>query len=97
VVAFQLGVKDISLIKTQGLIDGKWVDAKDGGRIAVSSESFTGACAQILRRNDLIDPATSEELGTVPEMGLTETREAIEAASKAFQSWGRTTAKVTIS
>ena len=29
------------------------------------------------------DPATTEELGTVPEMGIEETKEAIEAASKA--------------
>lgn len=40
------------------------------------------------------DPATLEELGTVPEMGLSETMEAIEAASKAFPAWSRTTAKV---
>jgi len=42
----------------------------------------------------LVDPATNEELGTVPEMGLEETKEAIEAASRAFVSWSRTTAKV---
>jgi succinate-semialdehyde dehydrogenase/glutarate-semialdehyde dehydrogenase len=41
-----------------------------------------------------LDPATNEELGTVPEMGMEETKEAIEAASRAFASWSRTTAKV---
>ena len=41
-----------------------------------------------------IDPATTEELGTVPEMGLEETKEAIEAASKAFKTWSKTTGKV---
>jgi len=40
------------------------------------------------------DPATNEELGTVPEMSLEETKQAIEAASKAFPAWSRTTAKV---
>jgi len=45
-------------------------------------------------RTALADPATNEELGTVPEMGLEETKEAIEAASKAFPAWSRTTAKV---
>jgi succinate-semialdehyde dehydrogenase/glutarate-semialdehyde dehydrogenase len=40
------------------------------------------------------DPATAEELGKVPEMGIAETREAIEAAANAFKSWGKTTAKV---
>ncbi|KAG6378997.1 succinate-semialdehyde dehydrogenase [Boletus reticuloceps] len=40
-----------------------------------------------------IDPATEEELGTVPEMGPEETEVAITAAAKAFQTWGKTTAK----
>ncbi|PBK77126.1 succinate-semialdehyde dehydrogenase [Armillaria solidipes] len=69
------GLKDPSLIKTQGFVDGKWIDAKDGATISVTN------------------PATLEELGTVPEMGLSETMEAIEAASKAFPAWSRTTAK----
>lgn len=30
----------------------------------------------------------------MPEMGLEETRQAIEAASKAFKTWSKTTAKV---
>ena len=30
----------------------------------------------------------------MPEMGLDETKEAIDAASKAFASWSKTTAKV---
>ncbi|KAJ7042760.1 succinic semialdehyde dehydrogenase [Mycena alexandri] len=69
------GLKDFSLIKTQGFIDGKWVDAKSGEKITV------------------INPATLEELGTVPEMGLAETKEAIDAASKALPEWSKTTAK----
>ena len=36
----QFGLKDSSLIRTQGLIDGKWVDAKEGGKIAVISELY---------------------------------------------------------
>ncbi|KAF6761960.1 succinic semialdehyde dehydrogenase [Ephemerocybe angulata] len=39
------------------------------------------------------NPATNDELGTVPEMGLEETKEAIEAAARAFPAWSRTTAK----
>jgi succinate-semialdehyde dehydrogenase/glutarate-semialdehyde dehydrogenase len=39
------------------------------------------------------NPATHKELGTVPEMGLVETRDAIAAAAKAFKTWGKTTAK----
>ena len=40
------------------------------------------------------DPATNEVLGNIPEMGLTETTTAIQAASKAFVGWSKTTAKV---
>ena len=43
-----------------------------------------------------IDPATEEELGRVPEMGLEETKAAIAAAAKAFQTWGKTIAKVSL-
>lgn len=69
------GLKDAGLIKTQGYIDGKWVDAQNSETILVTN------------------PATEEELGTVPEMGLEETQAAISAAGKAFKIWGKTTAK----
>jgi len=39
------------------------------------------------------DPASNDIVGTVPKMGVEETRRAIEAASRAFESWKRTTAK----
>ncbi|KAJ7075659.1 succinate-semialdehyde dehydrogenase [Mycena belliarum] len=39
------------------------------------------------------NPATLEELGTVPEMGLAETKAAIDAAAKALPEWSKTTAK----
>jgi succinate-semialdehyde dehydrogenase/glutarate-semialdehyde dehydrogenase len=45
-------------------------------------------------RQLLVDPATLEELGSVPDMGITETTEAINAATKAFATWSKTTAKV---
>ncbi|KIK67577.1 hypothetical protein GYMLUDRAFT_36313 [Collybiopsis luxurians FD-317 M1] len=73
--AASFGLKDPSLIKFQGLINGKWLDAKDGAKIVV--------------RN----PATNEELGTVPEMGLAEAKEAIDAAAAALPAWSATTAK----
>ncbi|KAF9450164.1 succinate-semialdehyde dehydrogenase [Macrolepiota fuliginosa MF-IS2] len=69
------GLKDPSLIKFQGHINGKWVDAHNGEKIVVTN------------------PATDEELGTVPDMGLAETQEAINAAAAAFPTWSRTTAK----
>jgi succinate-semialdehyde dehydrogenase/glutarate-semialdehyde dehydrogenase len=39
------------------------------------------------------NPATRENIGTVPDMGVTETRQAIEAASRAFPAWAALTAK----
>ena len=41
----------------------------------------------------VINPATAERLGTVPELGAAETRRAIEAARAAFPSWAGKTAK----
>ena len=56
--------------------------------LPLSSSPLTYRC------NVCLDPATAEELGTVPEMGLAETKQAIDAASKAFKTWSKTTAKV---
>ncbi|WP_050461045.1 NADP-dependent succinate-semialdehyde dehydrogenase [Herbaspirillum autotrophicum] len=39
------------------------------------------------------NPATGEQLGTVPKMGAAETRRAIAAADAAWQGWRRKTAK----
>jgi succinate-semialdehyde dehydrogenase / glutarate-semialdehyde dehydrogenase len=39
------------------------------------------------------DPASGDVIGTVPRMGAAETRRAIEAAARAFESWRHTTAK----
>ena len=42
---------------------------------------------------DVINPATGEKIGTVPDMGASETRRAIEAAAAAFPAWAGRTAK----
>ncbi|MBI4263580.1 MAG: NADP-dependent succinate-semialdehyde dehydrogenase [Acidobacteria bacterium] len=39
------------------------------------------------------NPATGEVIGTVPKLGAVETREAIEAAARAWPAWRRKTAK----
>mmetsp|Transcript_4424 Transcript_4424/g.6632 ORF Transcript_4424/g.6632 Transcript_4424/m.6632 type:complete len:511 (-) Transcript_4424:67-1599(-) len=39
------------------------------------------------------NPATGEEIARVPDLGEEETNLAIDAAHKAFQSWGKTTGK----
>src|SRR5215468_2071690 len=41
----------------------------------------------------IVNPATREPLGTVPDMGIAETRQAIEAAARAFPAWAAYTAK----
>lgn len=47
-----------------------------------------------LGRIDVINPANGEVVGTVPNGGENETRNAIQAAHEAFQTWSKTTAKV---
>jgi succinate-semialdehyde dehydrogenase/glutarate-semialdehyde dehydrogenase len=42
----------------------------------------------------VINPATGEQIGTVPKMGQAETRRAIEAANAAWPAWRKKTAKV---
>lgn len=39
------------------------------------------------------DPSTGKELGQVAEMTVDDTKKAISAASKAFETWSKTTAK----
>ena len=44
------------------------------------------------RINNVSNPATGNQIGSVPRCGQAETRRAIEAADKAFPSWSSTTA-----
>jgi succinate-semialdehyde dehydrogenase/glutarate-semialdehyde dehydrogenase len=50
-------------------------------------DAANGATYQVM------NPATREPLGTVPAMGVGETRRAIEAAAQAFPAWAAQTAK----
>ena len=43
--------------------------------------------------HDVMNPATREKIGTVPDMGAAETRRAIQAAHAAFPAWAAKTAK----
>ena len=42
---------------------------------------------------EVTNPATGAVLGTVPKLGATETRQAVEAAAQAFPAWRRKTAQ----
>src|ERR1700721_398058 len=44
-------------------------------------------------QRDVMNPATGARLGTVPNMGATETRRAIEAAALALPAWAKKTAQ----
>lgn len=68
-------LKDMGLLKGQGAIDGKWVDADSGRRFAVT------------------DPATGRHIADVADMGVAETRRAIDAAARALPAWRAKTAK----
>src|SRR2546423_1599350 len=50
-------------------------------------DALSGATHQV------VNPATREPIGAVPEMGAAETRRAIEAASQAFPAWAAQTAR----
>ncbi len=71
--SFQL--KDLSLLRQQCYIDGKWVNADDRKTLAVHN------------------PADGQQIGTVPNMGVAETKRAIEAANAAWPAWRARTAK----
>ncbi|HEY6925197.1 MAG TPA: NADP-dependent succinate-semialdehyde dehydrogenase [Steroidobacteraceae bacterium] len=43
--------------------------------------------------HEVINPATREKIGTVPDMGVAETRRAIDAAHLAFPAWAAKTAR----
>ncbi|HVS77748.1 MAG TPA: NADP-dependent succinate-semialdehyde dehydrogenase [Steroidobacteraceae bacterium] len=53
--------------------------------------AWVGADSGATREVD--NPATGGRLGTVPDMGVAETRRAIEAAARAFPAWAGRTAK----
>ena len=68
-------LKDMSLLKCQGFIDGRWVDADSGAVFAVT------------------DPANGAKIVEVADMGVAETRRAIDAAARALPAWRAKTAK----
>lgn len=45
------------------------------------------------RTLDVLDPATGQKVGEVPDMSAAEASAAVEAANRAFASWKKTTAK----
>jgi succinate-semialdehyde dehydrogenase/glutarate-semialdehyde dehydrogenase len=59
------------------------------------SESFiNGEWIKGSKTFKVTDPGTGKTLGEVADHGVEETKQAIEAASTAFKTWRKTTAKV---
>ena len=71
----KLDLQDPTLLKTQALIDGEWVNASSGAEI------------------DVFDPGTGDCVARVTQSGAVETRQAIDAAERAFVSWRTIPAK----
>jgi succinate-semialdehyde dehydrogenase/glutarate-semialdehyde dehydrogenase len=72
-------LRDARLFRQACYIDGAWVEAAPGG----------GSGGGI----DVDNPATGETIGVVPRLGRAETRQAIDAAARAFPEWSHRTAK----
>jgi len=68
-------LKDTTLLKCQGFIDGQWVAADSGAVFAVT------------------DPANGAKIVEVADMGVAETRRAIDAAARALPAWRAKTAR----
>src|SRR5260370_7278528 len=77
------------------------VQATAGGVALKDARLFREACyidgAWLTSANgattNVDNPATGEILGTVPKLGVAETRAAIEAADQAFPAWSKKTEK----
>mgnify|MGYP001811742728 CR=1 FL=1 len=59
----------------------------------IKTQAYIGGAWVGEAKTAVVDKATGEEIARVPDLGAAETREAIEAAHQAFQSWSKTTAK----
>jgi len=70
------------------------LELKDPGLLrtqAYIAGTWSGAHSGATR--DVFNPATAKKLGTVPNMGAAETRQAIEAAARALPAWAKKTAQ----
>ena len=91
-MAVRIGVHDADLIRTRCLIGGEWRGAASASANA-SADAADAADADADKSSSctipVTNPATGELLVRVPNMGATETRAAVAAASDAFPAWSR--------
>ena len=84
-MAVRIGVHDADLIRTRCLIGGEWRGAAASANAADAADADKSSSCTI----PVTNPATGELLVRVPNMGATETRAAVAAASEAFPAWSR--------
>lgn len=70
-----IALKNQDLLRTQGYINGKWVNAKNNTTFSV------------------LNPFDQSIITNVADLGVAETKEAIEAANEAWSAWRSKTAK----
>jgi succinate-semialdehyde dehydrogenase/glutarate-semialdehyde dehydrogenase len=88
-------LRDARLFRQACYIDGAWVEAaalggRDSGTHGGNVGGNVGGKAAWI---DVDNPATGETIGAVPRLGRAETRQAVEAAARAFPEWSHRTAK----
>ena len=70
------------------------LELKDAGLLRTQAYlAGEWTAAQTGATRDVLNPASGEKLGTVPNMGAAETRRAIEAAAVALPAWAKKTAQ----
>jgi succinate-semialdehyde dehydrogenase/glutarate-semialdehyde dehydrogenase len=70
------------------------LELKDAGLLRTQAYlAGEWTAAQTGATRDVLNPASGEKLGTVPNMGAAETRRAIEAAAAALPAWAKKTAQ----
>ncbi|KAH0876258.1 hypothetical protein HID58_073620 [Brassica napus] len=94
-------LRSSGLLRTQGLIGGKWIDSYDKTTIKVIHPylplDFKATGLLLLASSYILspqvnNPATGEIVADVACMGVKETNDAIASSYEAFQSWSRRTA-----
>ena len=90
-----LKLKDASLFKTEGFINGQWVKDANGATFPVKGKSHVGEISTCQLTGLLgLDPSTGMPFCQVADLGKEHTENAIAAAKAAFPKWRGLDAKV---
>lgn len=82
--------KMLHIHKKAAAIDNNNIaDVLDAPKLLRSEAYINGSWVEANKTITITNPADGTVLGTVPNLGATETHQAIEAAEKAFPAWSR--------